>query len=161
MTFQRSKETKKQIKKCHQLITDDVSIFHFQHILNRLLNNCMKIYWSYISSSWNMRGFKLTLLTFSFFLRSIKFLLQNINQSERGIGVPNFHWNCISKPIRICVVDILYLDQISTNNMFTLPTHDIMIVGEMNRKLLQKWFTRNKFHTTTECFKLSRHIVIE
>ena len=28
------------------LITDDVSIFHFQNTLNRLFNNCIKLYWS-------------------------------------------------------------------------------------------------------------------
>ena len=40
--------------------TDDVSLkqmmssfFHFQHTLNRLLNNCIKLYWCYISFSCN------------------------------------------------------------------------------------------------------------
>ena len=28
-----------------QLITDDVSIFYFQHTLNRLFHNCTKLYW--------------------------------------------------------------------------------------------------------------------
>ena len=29
--------------------------FHFQHTLNRLFNSCIKSYWYYISSSWNMK----------------------------------------------------------------------------------------------------------
>ena len=32
------------------------AFFHFQHTLNRLFNNCIKFYWSWISSSWNMKG---------------------------------------------------------------------------------------------------------
>ena len=32
------------------------AFFHFQHTLNRLFNNCLKLYWCYISSSWNMKG---------------------------------------------------------------------------------------------------------
>ena len=30
--------------------------FHFQHTLSRLFNNCIKFSWSWISSSWNMKG---------------------------------------------------------------------------------------------------------
>ena len=40
--------------------TNDVSLeqtmsvfFHFQHTLKRLFNNCIKLYWYLISSSWN------------------------------------------------------------------------------------------------------------
>ena len=29
--------------------------FHFQHTLNRFFNNCIKLCWYYISSSWNMK----------------------------------------------------------------------------------------------------------
>ena len=43
--------------------TNDVSLeqmmsafFHFQHTLYRLFNNCIKLYWYQISSSWNMKG---------------------------------------------------------------------------------------------------------
>ena len=32
------------------------AFFEFQHILNRLFNNCIKFYWSWITSSWNMKG---------------------------------------------------------------------------------------------------------
>ena len=28
--------------------------FYFQHTLNRLFDNCVKLYWYYISSSWNI-----------------------------------------------------------------------------------------------------------
>ena len=30
--------------------------FHFQHTLNRLFSNCIKLYWYQISPSWNMKG---------------------------------------------------------------------------------------------------------
>ena len=32
------------------------AFFHFQHALNRLFNNYQKFCWSWISSSWNMKG---------------------------------------------------------------------------------------------------------
>ena len=32
------------------------AFFHFQHTLNRLFKNCMKLYWYWTSSSWNMKG---------------------------------------------------------------------------------------------------------
>ena len=32
------------------------AFFHFQRTLNRLFNNCITFYWSWISSSWNMKG---------------------------------------------------------------------------------------------------------
>ena len=32
------------------------AFFHFQHTLNRLFNNCIRLYWYYISSPWNMKG---------------------------------------------------------------------------------------------------------
>ena len=35
--------------------------FHFQHTLNRLFNNYIKLYWYNISSSWNMKGGKVKL----------------------------------------------------------------------------------------------------
>ena len=36
------------------------AFFHFQHTLNRLLNKCIKLYWYWICSFWNMKGVKLT-----------------------------------------------------------------------------------------------------
>ena len=42
--------------KWRQGITDDVSMFYFQPILNRLFNNCIMLYWYCISSPWNMKG---------------------------------------------------------------------------------------------------------
>ena len=30
--------------------------FYFQHTLNKLFNNCIKLHWYYISSSWYMKG---------------------------------------------------------------------------------------------------------
>ena len=32
------------------------AFFHFRRTLNRLFNNCITFYWSWISSSWNMKG---------------------------------------------------------------------------------------------------------
>ena len=32
------------------------AFFHFQHTLNRLFNNCIKLYWYSSSYSWNMKG---------------------------------------------------------------------------------------------------------
>ena len=32
------------------------AFFHFQHTLNRFFNSCIKFYWIWISSSWNMKG---------------------------------------------------------------------------------------------------------
>ena len=29
---------------------------HFQHSSSRMFNNCIKLYWHYISSSWNLKG---------------------------------------------------------------------------------------------------------
>ena len=37
--------------------TNDISIFYFQPTLNRwLFNNCIKLYWDQIISSWTMKG---------------------------------------------------------------------------------------------------------
>ena len=35
--------------------------FHLQHTLNRLFNNCLKLHWYQISSSWNTQIEKTTL----------------------------------------------------------------------------------------------------
>ena len=37
------------------------AFFHFQHTLNGLFNNCIKLYWYQISSSWNMNGVQIDL----------------------------------------------------------------------------------------------------
>ena len=34
------------------------AFFHFQHTLNRCFNNWIKLYWYYISSSWNIKGYE-------------------------------------------------------------------------------------------------------
>ena len=38
-------------------IANDVNIFYLQPIFNRLFNNCIKLYWYWISSFWNMSFF--------------------------------------------------------------------------------------------------------
>ena len=32
------------------------AFFYFQTAINSLFNNCIKLYWCYISSSWNMKA---------------------------------------------------------------------------------------------------------
>ena len=38
-----------------QHLADVVSVFFFELTLKRLLNNCIKLYWYYTSSSWNLK----------------------------------------------------------------------------------------------------------
>ena len=84
----------------------DVSIFflYFQPTLNRFFNNCIKSYWCYISSSWNMkreRGeVKLTSPEETIFQKPSQnheiFFLQNVSNFNRKINLLNleYRFNC-------------------------------------------------------------------
>ena len=71
--------------------TNDVSLlqmmslfFHFQHTLNRLFKNYIKLYWHYISSSWNMKG-GLTSKIPDLLGLNHGLLLQNVRKRENWI----------------------------------------------------------------------------
>ena len=58
--------------------------FHFQHTLNRLFKNYIKLYWHYISSSWNMKG-GLTSKIPDLLGLNHGLLLQNVRKRENWI----------------------------------------------------------------------------
>ena len=70
-------------------------------------------------------------------------------------------FNCFFKPIRIFWSNFYQLHVL----MLTLPTHDIMIFGEMNGKLASenffwKWTSRGRRKWWNDCSKLSLDIMI-
>ena len=54
--------------------------FYLQTALNRLLSNCIKLYWCWISSSWYMKQWFLTPRKFSFKPLSFPLALSNLRQ---------------------------------------------------------------------------------
>ena len=71
------------------------AFFHFQHALNRFFNNFIKLYWYWISFSWNLKGVSLALLPEKTILKkpslirvntSQKLLKNRQREKEKNIG---------------------------------------------------------------------------